>query len=591
MALSIPRVSSRTAVLVSAGSALLYATIWLWVMPTFTPFPSDEISIIQEISARRGLFFDNQGLTYYLLERVIGQNRNSILDIAGVYNLFKAINDYRSPVYLLVLYLGEGFCQAFPFAADSCRTENIILGVIVSSNALIIFLLGAMAFRLTESLPAQIATQALYAFSAWPTTYYFLNSYTVLTSALALAALLALVEARYRIRSNPEAARVFLIAGGLLCSLALYSSPAASLIVGLLVIAMFAMAWERGIVTEVVDYTKYRFQYIAPFVVTFTIGVVLFSLLGLDKLKTHLLENVSGAHHYDAISLRGHVPQSPSMTYLRILYEYGGFLLLTVVAAALVVLPFLFKRTDETQDERAMIARKTMLVLLLIVGMHALLIDLLPFTKLARSHFVVYPMTVLVVAVVGYALCAKVHQRAAVVAISAVWTIVAGMMYSGWQRGSETIHVRSALVEQIADLRTKHRVYILTEDPHRKALLTTLNWRTTEENKIREIKFEEFHRLATSSHDAQGSILLIGPQGYRSGLSAARHSALPDFDVSSLPGFVELRKLIREEAQVEYYMYYPPFLLEEEVSQAYYFAGLSPDPNVDLSKRITLLSF
>lgn len=594
MALSTFRVSYRTAVLVGAGSAIVYAAIWLWIMPAFTPFPSDEISILQEVSSKRGLFIDNQNLVYYLLERAVGQERNGILDIVGVYNFFKAIDDYRSPVYLLVLHLGEGLCQAAPFAADTCRTENVILGVIVFSNALIVFLLGAAAFRITGSLPAQISTQALYAFSAWPATYYFLNSYTVLTSAIALAVLLTLIEASYRIRPKPEVARIFLVAGGLLCSLALYSSPAASLIVGLLLVALLAMAWEGGTIAEALDYTKYRFRYIVPFIVAFAIGVVLLSLLGFSKLRTHLLENVSGAHHYDAIMQRGYVPQSPSLTYFRILHVYGGIWLSASVALAMIALPFLLKSISGQWSERATVVRKTMFVLLLIVGVHALMIDLLPFTKLARTHFVIYPPTVLVVAVVGHALYARyarAHRHAGVVAISAIGIVAAGMVSAGWQRIAETVHVRSALVERIAALRTKHRMYVLLEDPHRKALLTTLNWRAADGDKIRAIGFEEFYRLAKSGHDAQGPILVVGPHGPRSGISGARHSALPDFDVSGFLGFADLRRLIKATERVEYYMYHPPFLLEEEVSQAYYFAGMTPDPKADPSKRVMLLVF
>jgi len=136
-----------------------------------------------------------------------------------------------------------------------------------------------------------------------------------------------------------------------------------------------------------------------------------------------------------------------------------------------------------------------------------------------------------------------------------------------------------------------HKIYVLSEDPHRKALLTTLNWRATDEEKIGEITFEEFYRLAKSGDYAQRLILMVGPHGYRSGMSGARHSALPDFDVSGFPDFPRLRKLIKAAEQVDYYMYHPPFLLEEEVSQAFYFAGMSPDPKSDVSKRITLLGF
>lgn len=591
MSLSIPRVTYRTATLVGAGVAILYALIWLWSLPAFTPFPSDEISIIQEIAGRRGQLIDDQNLAYYFLERIIGQQHNGILDIVGGYNLFKAIDDYRSPVYLIFLYLGEGLCHALPVSEGSCRIENIIVDAIVFSNALMVFLLGAATFRITRSVFAQFAAQAMYIFSAWPTTYYFLNSYTVTTAAITLAVFLTQVEAHHRVQQSPVSARMLLIIGGVLCSLALYSSPAAALIVGLLLVAIFAMAWEGSSLADVLDYTKYRLRYIAPFIVAFAVGAILFSLLGLGKLRIHLMENVSGAHYYDAFVLRGHVPQSPFFSYFRILHVYGGFWLSAPIALTLIAVPFLFKGVSDVRSEQVLMAKRAILVLLLIVGLHTLAIDLLPFTKLARAHFVIYPLTVLLVALFGHALYTRLSQRAAVVVISSIGIVLAGMAFMGWQRISETTYLRSALVERMATLRTNHKIYVLSEDPHRKALLTTLNWRSTDEGKIEEIKFEEFYRLAKNGSHAQRLILIVGPHGYRSGMSGARHSALPDFNVSGFPDFAHLRRLIKAVEQVDYYMYYPPFLLEEEVSQAFYFAGMSPDPKSDMSKRITLLGF
>lgn len=232
-----------------------------------------------------------------------------------------------------------------------------------------------------------------------------------------------------------------------------------------------------------------------------------------------------------------------------------------------------------------------MLGLLLIIGGHVLAIDLLPFTKLARSQFVIYPLTVLAIGMVGHALWTLASRQAKRVVVPVILLSLMGTAYAGWQQARETIHVRSELVERVASLRSANRIYVLCEDPHRSALMTTLNWKANNEEKVRAITYDEFYRLVERNRHAGNIVLMLGPHGRGSGMSGAGHSSLPDFDVSELSSFTYLRGLARAATRSEYYMYYPPFLLEEEVSQAFYFADMSPNPKSDMSKQITLFSF
>lgn len=576
---SISKVSQRSLAL-AVLFLLGYIGVWTLLAFPFSPFPSDETSSVYDFLARNRPL-DEQNILYYWLTLIVGQQHPGLNAIAEGYRLSNILS-YHRPGYYLILYIGESLCSSLMPGATACRAENVFLFTAIASNAVIVGLTGLVVYGLTRSVYAQSAAHAIYAFSAWPITYHYMTPHVVtMTACVMLALWLAMVAMRDEM---PRAWPAGL--SGAVTGLALWVSSSAPLVVALLCCAIILSfgRWTPGFQISAIRRNPH-----IVYLLSFIAVASLLASFGMGRYLDHLMENINSEHLDDAALVLGNVPSLPLFTYVRILGVYGEATTVLALFGALTVAVALIARVESGIDRQRW---RFLAGILFIVGIHASLIDLLPSTKLARSQFAIYPLTVVVMCLAGYILFQGLFRRMGrAPAAGILMAAIAVIAYEGTTQVAETVRVRTSLVKRVADLRQTTDLYVLCDDPHYPVLLATLNWNKPDAELVRVVSLAKLADRVSIAGDKRKIGLIIGPHGAGSGKSVVHHSTLPDFNLTEIPGFDYVAALSSGREEFPYYVYYPPFLLEEEVSQALYFAGRSPDYRRDSAKNLTLLRF
>ncbi len=553
--------------------AFIYFAIWAGLASPFRAFPGDDAHFAR-----------------------------NLVDIAGSTHAQLTALQYPNPVYYLLDYSVFRSCRAFVSAG--CNPGEVIQHVAVASNAAIVLLLGLLVFMLTKSLSAQLAAQAIYAFAAWPVTYHFMVSYTVTTAALVLVVFYLIIGSSQNSRLRPGIA-------GIVTGLVLWSSSSGPLTTGVLIIAVVFLLWDGGGWRELLIPSRYHLRRLGFFAAGFFICAAFFGYSGLQPYIEHLLGNTNSDHYAGAYRRFGYVPKPPFFTYLHTLYVYGQVGLVTFVAA-LIAVPVLMTKSVRTKFDKKAI--HSVAVLVAFVVLHAILVDLLPFTKLARAHFPVYPVSVAVICIAGFQMYGrsreKTGERRALFALLLIAFMA--MLYEGMHLSAETRSVRITAAKYVNDLRSTSELYVLQNDPHQLQMRTTFDWqlyqfgphatsgpshdfvdlvpRLGDQNHlIRLISATKFSALLAKPH-RDNIVLLLGPYGPGSGLSVAVYAMTRDFYPGAILDFKSLVSQAKEVKVLPYYMHYPPFLLEEEICEALYFDGKIPDYR-NPSMGITVLRF
>lgn len=565
-------ISNILAVVIS----IIYLCVWLLLATPFRPFPGDD-----------------------------GHVASNLMDIvASRTNQFSALT-YSTPAYYLIAHSVFKSCNMFVSTVNGCDPGTVILWIAIASNAVILLLLGLIAFRLTRNIYVQFGIHVLYMFAAWPVTYHFMVSYTVTAAAFVMLTL-------YLIVASNRNSYLRIILAGITTALALWSSSSGLLTAGMLVIAVFFLFWDGNEWRELLTLSRYDLRRFGLFVISFLFCAAFFAYFGLQQYIEHILHNIDTDHYVTAHQRFGFSPKPSFFSYLYILSVYGRIGLLMFVVALFCILVLIVKRVRQKADVRRM---QAVAVLAVFVVTHALLIDLLPSTKLARSHFPVYPVSLLVIGVTGFLIYQWMLEliKEKRLLITILWsTALIAMSYEGIRLSAETRYVKMTAAEYINELRGRHKLYVLQDDPHQLQMRTTFDWHFYEigphtisergenivelvaksSNKdlmINIITGKDLLALLTKSHQ-DNVVLLLGPYGYGSGLSMAVHAAVGDFYPTSYIDFNLLNPLTKETKVLPYYMHYPPFQMEEEVNQALYFLGKIPDYR-ELPMGITLLRF
>lgn len=497
--------------------------------------------------------------------------------------------DSATPVYDLLAYSAMKFC-GFVYSGG-CDAGGVIQHLAIASNAAVLVLTGLIVFRLTNNLHAQFAGHVSYALAAWPVTYHFMISYTVTTAALALLAL-------YLILTSGRASHLLPGAAGIATAFALWTSPAGPLTAGLLAITVIFLLWDGAIGKDLFWLSRHDKHRLGIFIAAFVTVCIVFGYNGLQYYLDHLHQNINSPHYADIHQKLGFVPETPFFSYLYVLKEYGlaGLLLF---AGSLAVIPFLSGKADGGETNRRAI--RVITTLAIFVVLHTLLVDLLPSTKLARTHFPVYPVSLIIICIAGTVihewLAKSRHTR--LLSIAFLGVALTALGYEGIRHSMETRYVRTAAAKYLNHARETTDWYLLQEDPHHGQLWLTFNWPLLDARSIR-VLMPDFRGLHGTYKPGDGdraiqlvtandipSLLsqkvrnptgfVLGPHGHGSGLSVAGHASLPDFNPAALVNLRAIQPLIKEIVLLPYYMHYPPFLMEEEISEALYFAGAVPD--------------
>lgn len=570
---STTRLTSPTAsIAIAIIFAFGYFATWSLLASPFVSFPGDDVYTATKIAIADGLALD------------------------------QSILDSPSPVYYLLAYSALKFCGVF--GNGGCDAGQAILYLAIASNAVIVLLLGLILFQLTKNLHVQISGHAMYAFSAWPVTYHFMISYTVTTAALILLVFYLIIVCDRKSRLLPSIA-------GIAAALALWTSPASPLTVGLLLIAIGFLMWNGNSWQDPLKPSRFELQRFSIFIISFLIVGSCFGYFGFQPYLDHLLHNINTPHYADAYKKFGFIPESPFFTYLRILKAYG-YVNLTLFVSALIAVPILVMKPIAGETEKYKI--RVVLVLTCFVILHALLIDLLPTTKLARAHFPSYPISLIIICLIGFAgytWTAKLINKKILLAVLLSVTLGA-QAYEGAQISKETRHVRVTAEKYLNNARAVTDWYLLQEDPHHGLMWTTFNWPSLDIRSIHvstkgllslQGKFkpgQQYHviqlidaskALSLIANENRKPVgLVLGPHGRGSGLSVAGHAVFDDFNINALLKLDVLRSRIKEIVLLPYYMHYPPFLLEEEITEALYFSDQIPDYRAP-EMGITLVRF
>ncbi len=513
------------------------------------------------------------------------------------------MRDSSAPVYYWLAYLALKFCGIFA-NSGGCDAGKTILQLAIASNATIVLLLGMILFQLTKNIYVQSIGHAIYAFSAWPVTYHFMISYTVTTAALILLVFYLIIVSNRKSRLLPGIA-------GIAAALALWTSPAGPLTVGLLLIAVGFLMWNGNSAKDLLSLSCFELRRFSFFIISFLVVGSFFGYFGFQPYLDHLLHNINTPHYIDAYKKFGFIPESPFFSYLHILKVYG-YMNLILFISALIAVPILLIKPIIGEAEKHKI--RVVLVLTGFVILHALLIDLLPTTKLARAHFPSYPVSLIVMCLIGFAgyrWAAKPVNTKILLAVFLGVTLSAHA-YEGVRIDKETRHVRVTAEQYLNNARATTEWYLLQEDPHHGLMWTTFNWSSLDIKSIHvstqgllslqgRFKPGQQHHVIQliEASKAQSLIanknrkpigLILGPHGPGSGLSVANHATFDDFNINTFLKLDVLRPRIKEITLLPYYMHYPPFLLEEEITEALYFSGQIPDYRAP-EMGITLIKF
>lgn len=504
--------------------------VWLLAHP-YRLFPADDQGYLQ---ALRGI--EGQPLTH------LAQRQN--------------------PVYWLYL---QGCYQLWRLV--SSQDQDIFLVANLAANTIGLLALTRITHQLTGNLRWALMTGLLYVTSAWTTTYYLFFSYTPLPTALMLVALSLMLTG---CQCPPDAKRPGLLwtgAAGTVLGVAFWCAPSATLLTALLL--------PLPLLLTGTPFVRHRLPLTLAQAGGFIVSFLPWAFLCFRAYGNHIVGNITTYHYDDAVAKFSSVPKPPALSFWRIMGEYSGLqtTLFLVLIPLLSVALFFKNRSLISGAEEAkpfqLRPLRVCLILLVVCLVHAGVVDLLPTTKLARTHFHIFPLTLIFLVVTPYHLAkgftSERIRRPLTMAYGGV--LMLSILLSSLQ-SLESRSARFRLPEFLDRQQGLEHLYLLKEDPHAKYIAQWL-----QESRVTTIGLAMVGPLLRKgSPPGHKNALIIGPTGPGSGNSILRHGTLPDFDLE-LPQSITDRQLL-----IPYYSFHPPFLWEEEICQALYFAGGLPDP-------------
>lgn len=323
-------------------------------------------------------------------------------------------------------------------------------GILVASTlvclSVTMLLLSRLAFRLTGSVTASVLAMALFATSGWTATYVHWWSYAPVTSMFVIGLFAALEHADAQ---PPRAWQPALVAG-LCAGLCAGSSVSAMAAVGACVLVFGAQWWWRSALAN----AQRSVVFTAAFV-----GAAL-ALFDWKEWAWHIHENLTSPHLVLATARFGSVPRPPMLPGLWTLWIYSPPMCVAWGACTVAALLWL-RRGPEGPDSGAL--RR----ILAIVWLHLLIVDALPTTKLARTHYAVLPLVCLALALIARRsrtwLPPRLASRHTAVMLAGALAIVG----HGLVVAHETWRLRHIGPRTMEQSSYRHRsVVMLLQDPH-----------------------------------------------------------------------------------------------------------------------------
>lgn len=403
--------------------------------------------------------------------------------------------------------------------------------------------LGLAVHTITRDALYTVATAILFLFSAWSQTYLHFYTYAPLSACFMAAALYCFTK--YYVEDHQS--RWYPLGSGFLIALFFTSSSSAKLLAGILFCAFFLLIF-RSVVKE-------KKVHLALFTAGTTIPLIALMPLYLKPLYQHVTENISSCHGIDFFKKYGYEPTIPFFSYFHLLKVYSPVMFVFLLCSmVLIMLKWqALKRT-----------RVGMLVLILLgaVISHSLILDLLPVTKLGRTQFPLIGLSIVALGLfyATFPWGAKRGKKLFLVAI------IAAVLSDGYT-SIQTWRSRRELPAKIASLPSRTVYFVIDEDPHGIYLQDWLGY--GKKIGIYNLRLAELQAAMQTIPRSIPVAILVGPTGSWSGRSILSSGLLDDFHFALPPAIAA--PTTYEAIRLPYYAFYPPFLMEEENCQCFYF--------------------
>ena len=413
------------------------------------------------------------------------------------------------------------------------------------------FLLGMMIQAVTGRLLFSLGAMVLFIVSAWSQTYLHFYTYGPVAVLFMMTSLYCFT--RFYLKGTGIS---WGVAAGLFAGLFFLSSSSAKLMACLL-LGAYTLLMVTSTITG-----KYR-QCLGMLSAA-AVPIIGFMPMYLNPLLDHLKANVECNHAIVCHMRYGLIPKTPFFSFFYLLSVYSPPLLVfLLVSLAIAVI----KGRSLVRIGREGILVLTFMALILL---HTVILDLLPFTKLGRSQFVLLPLVIMAVTLLYANFPTKKR--------------IGGWIFLGFilvtvpfdiSASTETWTVRREAPEELESLPNDTICYVLAEDPHEYFIKDWLGFPDNNSTRLADIPQLVAARTTPVA-------IIVGPTGPNSGKSILRHSILFDFSYELPSGISEAPHLIK----LPYYAHYPFFMMEEENCQFFYFYHQIPqstDPQSQLT--------
>jgi len=478
--------------------------------------------------------------------------------------ILATLSQWQNPVYWLCL-LG---CSKI-WALFSTRLLDSLIVTSLAANTATILALCHITLRLTGHRGWALLAGLLFMTSAWTNTYYFFFSYTPIPTALMAVAFACMLTGIHQPLTATAGAQAWPTASGAVLGLALWSAPSATVLTAILLPMIVLCHRPKGLLRGL---SLFGWQ-MAGFIAT----AAPFARLSFQAFGNHVVGNIYTDHYDSAMDKFSYVPQPPAFTFLRIIAEYSPLQTLLAMLVFLMLCLALVSRRHTVGPAQPASSASPLhgplaisLILAAICLAHAVIIDLLPTTKLGRAHFHVTPFLTLFLVVAPCHLLSRLASEKA----KGVWRqaycglLILAMAMSA-MKSLTTRAVRFSLPGYLASSPALQHLYLLREDPHANYIGLWLD-----DQRLTTVPASAISAIINgeSARGAKGA-LLVGPNGPGSGNSILEQSTMADFNLPLPPAQME------GAAHFPYYSFYPPFLFEEEICQSLYAAGQTPAHN------------
>jgi hypothetical protein len=407
------------------------------------------------------------------------------------------------------------------------------------------FLSSFSVMRMTYFFTAQkfpsLLAGLFFLFSHWAGAYFYWATYSPFGAGVFLFSLFLVMNSAAQETTQDRAA---LICAGILQGLLFWCIPNGTLTLGLLQIGLFAFLRDRsreakhGLVTKH-ELVKPSLIFLLPALIIICIGMI----WSWDSLLFHWRDNMNSYK-----TLQGNLAQryynTSSFTPLGSFFGVSAAhsAPLTLFLGAGLFLTVFFKN-------------KSLSICAFLFALHSLLVDLLPFTKLGRTQFTVFPLFV-ALGSTGMILWSTEKKKFRPVLRPILLAIFLACICANVAQTVSTRFSKRGLSEMAKNIPVGDRIYVLQPDLHA--------WH------FQEALRRPLHVLNGVTLPPERGWLIVGPHGKASGRTVLRNSAVSDwlFQEDLL-----LQNGWKAVGSAPFYAYNKAFSMEAELSQTLFFKG------------------